>query len=109
VARSWADDMLEAAQRELREETGLTANSWTHLLDLHTSNSVTDESGAVYLAQGLTQGEMALEATEDIEVLRVSLAEAIDWIFAGKITDSLSSYGFIGCLKDASTEPFHKN
>jgi 8-oxo-dGTP pyrophosphatase MutT (NUDIX family) len=89
------DDMLEAAQRELREETGLTANSWTHLLDLHTSNSVTDESGAVYLAQGLTQGEMALEATEDIEVLRVSLAEAIDWIFAGKITDSLSVMGLL--------------
>ena len=89
------DDMLEAAQRELREETGLTANRWTHLLDLHTSNSVTDESGAVYLAQGLTQGEMALEATEDIEVLRVSLAEAIDWIFAGKITDSLSVMGLL--------------
>ena len=89
------DNMLEAAKRELREETGLTANRWTHLLDLHTSNSVTDESGAVYLAQGLTQGEMALEVTEDIEVLRVSLAEAIDWIFAGKITDSLSVMGLL--------------
>ena len=89
------DDMLEAAQRELREETGLTASCWTHLLELHTSNSVTDESGAVYLAQGLTQGEMALEATEDIEVLRVPLAEAIDWIFAGKITDSLSVMGLL--------------
>jgi 8-oxo-dGTP pyrophosphatase MutT (NUDIX family) len=89
------DDMLEAAKRELREETGITANCWTHLLDLHTSNSVTDESGAVYLAQGLTQGEMALEATEDIEVLRVSLTEAIDWIFTGKITDSLSVMGLL--------------
>jgi len=89
------DDMLEAAQRELREETGLTASCWTHLLELHRSNSVTDESGAVYLAQGLTQGEMALEATEDIEVLRVPLAEAIDWIFAGKITDSLSVMGLL--------------
>jgi hypothetical protein len=38
---------------------------------------------------------MALEATEDIEVLRVSLAEAIDWIFAGKITDSLSVMGLL--------------
>ena len=99
-----ADDMLETAKRELREETGLTASHWTHLLDLHTSNSVTDESGAIYLAQGLTQGEMALEVTEDIEVLRVSLAEAIDWIFVGKITDSLTIMGLLAaerCVKKA--------
>ena len=90
-----ADGMLATAKRELREETGLTANRWTHLLDLHTSNSVTDESGAIYLAQELTKGEMALEVTEDIEVLRVTLAEAIDWVFAGKITDSLSVIGLL--------------
>lgn len=90
-----ADDMLATAQRELREETGLTASQWTHLLDLHTSNSVTDESGAIYLARGLVKGEMDLESTEDIEVLRVPLAEAIDWVFVGKITDSLSIMGLL--------------
>lgn len=90
-----ADDMLETARRELREETGLTASEWTHLLDLHTSNSVTDESGVIYLAQGLVEGDTEPEATEDIEVLRVPLAEAIDWIFAGKITDSLSIMGLL--------------
>jgi 8-oxo-dGTP pyrophosphatase MutT (NUDIX family) len=63
-----ADDMLETAKRELREETGLTAGEWTHLLDLHTSNSVTDESGVIYLAQGLVEGDTEFEATEDIEV-----------------------------------------
>jgi 8-oxo-dGTP pyrophosphatase MutT (NUDIX family) len=90
-----AEDMLETARRELREETGLTANEWTHLLDLHTSNSVTDENGAIYLARGLQRGETDFEATEDIEVLRVPLSEAIDWIFAGKITDSLSIMGLL--------------
>lgn len=90
-----ADDMLETAKRELREETGLTASEWTHLLDLHTSNSVTDESGVIYLAQGLVEGDTEHEATEDIEVLRVPLAEAVDWIFAGKITDSLSIMGLL--------------
>ena len=88
-------DMFDTAKRELREETGLTASQWTHLLDLHTSNSVTDESGAIYLAQGLTKGEMNLEATEDIEVLRIPLTEAIDWIFVGKITDSLTIMGLL--------------
>lgn len=90
-----ADDMLETARRELREETGLTAREWTHLLDLHTSNSVTDESGVIYLARGLMEGDTDFEATEDIEVLRVPLTEAIDWVFAGKITDSLSIMGLL--------------
>lgn len=97
------DDMLQAAKRELREETGLTASMWTHLLDLHTSNSVTDESGLVYLAQGLTKGEMDLEVTEDIEVLRVPLTEAIDWIFAGKITDSLTIMGLLAVERRIKT------
>lgn len=89
------EDMLLTAQRELQEETGLMAAEWRHLLDLHTSNSVTDESGAIFLARGLTRGEMALEATEDIEVLCVPLEEAINWIFAGKITDSLTVMGLL--------------
>lgn len=90
-----SEDMLTTAQRELKEETGLTAGSWQHLLDLHTSNSVTDESGAIFLARDLTRGEMTPEATEDIEVLCVPLAEAIDWIFTGKITDSLTVMGLL--------------
>ncbi|MBK8287268.1 MAG: NUDIX hydrolase [Cellvibrionales bacterium] len=98
-----AEDMLETARRELREETGLTANEWTHLLDLHTSNSVTDENGVIYLARGLQRGETDFEATEDIEVLRVPLSEAIDWIFAGKITDSLSIMGLLATERHRNT------
>ena len=89
------EDMLVTAQRELKEETGLVAREWSHLLDLHTSNSVTDESGAIFLARDLARGEMALEATEDILVMCIPLAEAIDWIFAGKITDSLTVMGLL--------------
>lgn len=89
------ESLLATAQRELQEETGLQAREWAHLLDLHTSNSVTDESGAIFLAQGLEQGEMALESTEDIEVLCMPLDEAVQWVFAGKITDSLSVMGLL--------------
>src|ERR1700760_54724 len=42
---------LEAAQRELKEETGLTAKKWSLLFRIHTSNSVTDEEGFVFLAE----------------------------------------------------------
>ena len=96
------EDMLATAQRELKEETGLVAREWSHLLDLHTSNSVTDESGAIFLARDLTRGEMALEAIEDIEVLCVPLTEAIEWIFAGKITDSLTVMGLLAVYQKAS-------
>lgn len=89
------ESLLETARRELQEETGLRAFHWEHLLDLHTSNSVTDESGAIYLACQLEQGEANLEATEDIEVLRVPLQQAIEWIFEGVITDSLSVMGLL--------------
>src|SRR6188508_186363 len=43
------DDPLESAKRELREETGLSASSWSTMIHLHTSNSVTDEEGFVFL------------------------------------------------------------
>jgi len=51
---------LATAKRELQEETGLQAKKWTKLLELHTSNSVTDETGVAYVAQKLTFGEAAL-------------------------------------------------
>lgn len=89
------ESLLETAQRELKEETGLHAEQWEHLLNLHTSNSVTDESGAIYLARQLTQGEAALDPTEDIEVLCVPLQQAIAWVFSGQITDSLTVMGLL--------------
>lgn len=82
---------IEAAKRELKEETGLTAGKWTELLKFHTSNSVTDEEGFAFLAEDLTEGEMLLEDTEaDLRVWKLPLAEAIKMVEAGKITDSIS-------------------
>src|SRR5690625_7851210 len=48
------EDSLIAAQRELQEEVGLTAQRWEKLFDLQLSNSVTDEVGTIYLARELT-------------------------------------------------------
>jgi len=45
------EDPVIAAQRELREETGISANNWTKILELYTSNSVTDEFAVSYIAQ----------------------------------------------------------
>lgn len=89
---------LESARRELKEETGFSAEKWTNLGRLHTSNSVTDEEGFIFLAQGLTAGESEPEETEKLEVKRVHLKEAVDMVMREEITDSLA---MIGILKAA--------
>ncbi len=79
-----------AARRELREETGLTADDWTEIMRLHTSNSITDEQGIVYLARQLTPGEPQFGETEDLTVRRVPAAEAVAMALDGRITDAIS-------------------
>jgi len=84
------EEPINAAKRELAEETGLNAEKWKQIQKLHTSNSITDESGLVYLAKGLEQGEVAHEVTEDITVKKLPLSEAVKWAREGKITDVIS-------------------
>lgn len=84
---------LAAARRELQEETGITAGRWTYLGDLHTSNSVTDELGAVYLAEQLAFGPSAPEGTERLELRRLPLEAAYRMAMTGEITDALAIVG----------------
>lgn len=86
-------EMIDTAAMELSEETGLRAESLTHFMDYHLSNSVTDESGALYLAQGLSQGEAHPEDSEELNIRRVTLDEILTDIEAGKITDSITVMG----------------
>ena len=81
---------LAAAARELQEETGLTAGDWQEYMRLHTSNSVTDEVGIVFVARALNEGKQALEETENIELRRLPLTEAIAMAEKGEITDAIS-------------------
>ena len=86
-----SEDLLDAARRELKEETGLSATKWTELMRLHTSNSITDELGIVYLAEDLTEGESEPEETEAIEVRKLPLNDAIAMVHSGEITDAISA------------------
>lgn len=81
---------LAAAQRELEEEVGLVAKDWQQLMTMHLSNSVTDEFCVVFVARGLSAGQQQLEATEDIEVKKLPLTEAIAMVKSGEITDGIS-------------------
>jgi 8-oxo-dGTP pyrophosphatase MutT (NUDIX family) len=97
-------DVLESAKRELKEETGLAANRWTLLQRVHLSNSVSDEEGFIFLAEGLTSGTQALEETEaDLKVRKLPFEEALQMVMEGEITDSLSVIGImrVGRILDA--------
>jgi len=83
-------DPLESAIRELKEETGLTANSWQKILEMHLSNSVSDELSIVYLARDLMIGEAEPEETEKLDIVKMPFAEAYQKVLNFEITDSIT-------------------
>jgi len=93
-------DPLDSAKRELKEETGLTAIHWKQIVRTHLSNSVSDEEGFIFLAEGLTQGNSELEETEaDLKAWKLPLKEALQMVIDGKITDSLTVMGLMAVAR----------
>ena len=84
------ENMLDCAHRELEEETGLKAERVEPFFKIHTSNSVTDEWGMVYLAKGLSQGQAAPEENEVLQTRKVTIEELLDEVEAAKVTDSIT-------------------
>ncbi|REG90357.1 NUDIX domain-containing protein [Algoriphagus antarcticus] len=89
------EDKLESAKRELKEETGLIAEKWTEIMKIHTSNSVTDEVGFVYLAENLLQGETEFEETEVLKIKKLPFTEVLTMVMNGEITDGISIAGIL--------------
>lgn len=86
---------LDSAKRELKEETGISASKWTEIMKIHTSNSVTDEVGFIYLAEELSFGATEFDETEVLKIVKLPFQEALDWVMSGKITDSISVAGIL--------------
>jgi ADP-ribose pyrophosphatase len=84
------DDPLDAAKRELLEETGLVAANWTEIQRMHLSNSVTDELCIIYVATGLEQFDAEPEDTEQLIVKKIPFEEVYQMVCAGQITDSVT-------------------
>jgi len=83
-------DPLAAAKRELLEETGLVANHWQPILQMHLSNSVSDELAIIYLATDLEQRTAEPEETEQLEVIKMPFENVYQMIEQGKITDAMT-------------------
>ncbi len=84
---SKTEDHVEAALRELREETGARCKSLTYLGLFRSTPAILDEKIDLYLAEGLTFGETDLDDDEFLEVERIPLATLVDRVLAGEITD----------------------
>ena len=92
---SWDEDPLECAIRELREETGLKAERMTLLTSVLTTPGFCTEKIGIYLAQGLTQGDMDLDEDEFLGVVRMPLSEAVDMVMRGDIRDGKTICGLL--------------
>ena len=96
------EEPLRAARRELKEETGLEAESWRRLGETFLSNSVADEYAVWFLATDLVPGDQQPEGTEVIGVRRVPLREAVAMVMDGRITDALSALALTTYALDRS-------
>ncbi|QNG18683.1 NUDIX hydrolase [Rhodococcus triatomae] len=96
------EDPLAAAQRELAEETGLAAASWSVLLDIALSPGFTDESVRVYLAEDLSEVERPEPEHEeaDLQIERFPLDDALAMVLAGDIVNA-TAVAAIGALAAA--------
>ena len=82
------ENRLSAIQRELREETGYTADEWTEIGDFHPAPAYSDEFITMYLARGLKKGDRQLDADEFLDVYTVPLKELVEDVMAGRISDA---------------------
>lgn len=84
------EPLVDGARRELREETGYDATTWSRLARLTVSNSVTDERGELFLATGLIAGAAAPEPSEDLALRWATVDEVVAEIDAGEIHDAMT-------------------
>jgi 8-oxo-dGTP pyrophosphatase MutT (NUDIX family) len=87
------EEPLEAAKRELLEETGYRAGKWTEILRSHLSNSVSDEEAVCFLATDLEAGTARPEGTERLAIRWVPFVEALEMVRGSEITDALAVMG----------------
>ena len=99
------EDPLNGAQRELLEETGVSAAHWRELIRFTLSNSVTDEAGIMYLATDLTSGEPNPDATEELAVRWVPFEQALVMVETGIIHDAMSQVALLAVARERATAP----
>jgi len=95
---------LACAKRELLEETGYTATDWQHVCTIHNAIAYSDERLELYLARGLKAGERKLDDGEFLDIYKAPLAELVEQVRRGEITDVKTIIGVFWLEKIARGE-----
>lgn len=89
------EDPKACAERELREETGCTAERIEHLYTFFTTPGFTDEQIHAFMATGLKQGNTSHEKDEFLSLETVTLSRALELIEAGELKDAKSALAIL--------------
>ena len=89
------EDPFVCAQRELSEETGLTAEHWQKLTCLETTPGFCNERIHLYLATGLHQGNSHPDEDEFVDVVRMPLAQAVEQVMNGTFRDGKTALALL--------------
>ena len=87
------EDPLACAQRELREEIGMRADSIQLIQTFYPAPSFCTEKLYLYLAKDLSYDPLPMDENEDIEVVKVSLSDALQMCISGEIVDAKTLIG----------------
>jgi ADP-ribose pyrophosphatase len=89
------ENVLQAAKRELREETGFKAKAWTKLASFYVSPGFLGEKMTIFLAEDLKEGEKETMEDERIQMKWVRARELDEMVESGKIADAKTIVGFL--------------
>jgi ADP-ribose pyrophosphatase len=89
------EDPKLCAERELKEETGLSANHITHLISFNSTPGFSNEVLHLYAATGLNEGESNADEDEFITTERIPVRVLSDMVFRGEITDAKTIIGIL--------------
>ena len=93
------EDPLTTGQRELLEETGYSAREWIYLAVQHPCIGYSNEVIHIYLARGLEAGQHQRDEDEALQLIEASLAECLDMVQRGEITDGKTIVGLMWAEK----------
>lgn len=86
----YAEDALDAAKRELLEETGYVSDDWEHLLTIPSSATIADNYASIFRARNCRlEGAQRLDETEVLRVIRISREELEDLIHTGRFQQAV--------------------
>jgi ADP-ribose pyrophosphatase len=88
---------LETAKRELIEECGYQASEWAKVAALDPCIGYSDEVIHLYAARGLEHVGAKLDVGEHLEVFEATIADAVEWVRDGIITDTKTMIGILWC------------